>query len=111
MIPRTPMTNAVRILALTTFSLVVGAQALDSYLKDAPPVIWVLRLLPLLIFVPGLAADRVRTYIWLCFVILMYFITLVLRLFADPLAPVAQCVLFLRFLAFRMRPTSSSCRT
>ena len=69
--------------------LVVAAQALDCYLRDAPPVIWALRLVPLLIFVPGLLADRVRTYIWLCFVILMYFITLVLRLFADPLSPVA----------------------
>ena len=75
--------------ALVSFALLVAAQALDSYLREAPPVIWALRLVPLLIFVPGLAADRVRTYIWVCFVILMVFITLVERLFKEPLDPLA----------------------
>jgi uncharacterized membrane protein len=89
MTDRSFRTSFTRLWALATFAVLVAAQALDSYLKDAPAVIWALRLAPLLVFLPGLVADRVRTYIWLCFVILLYFVTLVLRLFVDPLDPVA----------------------
>lgn len=77
-------TSVTRALALATFAVFVLAQALDSLLRDAPAVIWFLRLAPLLVFIPGLMQDRPRTYIWLCFVILMYFITVVERLFREP---------------------------
>jgi uncharacterized membrane protein len=39
------------------------------------------------LFVPGMARDKLRSYIWLCFVSLMYFMNLVVRLFADPTGP------------------------
>ncbi len=35
---------------------------------------WVVQLLPLVILIPGLRQGNPRTYIWLCFVLLAYFI-------------------------------------
>jgi len=67
----------------------VGAQLIASAAQQPPLLIWVLRVAPLLIFFPGMLADRLRSYIWLCFVCLLYFVTLVLRLFADPTNPIA----------------------
>ena len=84
---------------LASFTVLILTQLLDSWVRQPPLTIWVLRVLPLLIFVPGLIRDNVRTYIWLCFVILLYFLTLVLRLFNDPEDPVAwvgmSCVVIL----------------
>ncbi|RYZ81770.1 MAG: DUF2069 domain-containing protein [Moraxellaceae bacterium] len=36
--------------------------------------LWFVKVIPLLIFVPGLLKKRYRTYSWLCFAILPYFI-------------------------------------
>ena len=49
-----------------------------------PWIIALGRLLPLIIFIPGLIRVAPRTVIWLCFVSLMYFISGVERLFATP---------------------------
>lgn len=89
MIERGPRTGLLRRLVIASLVLLLAAQALDSWVRQAPPVIWALRILPLAVFLPGLFRDRVRTYIWLCFVILLYFLTVVLRLFYDPADPVA----------------------
>ena len=59
-------------------------QMLASWQQQPPGIVWVLRVAPLLIFVPGMIADKLRSYIWVCFVSLLYFISLVLRLFAEP---------------------------
>ncbi|MCZ6830058.1 MAG: DUF2069 domain-containing protein [Gammaproteobacteria bacterium] len=71
---------------VAAFSLgaLLATQAVESFIQAAPWFIWLVRLLPLLIFVPGMRADKLRSYIWLCFVCLLYFMMLVLRLFADP---------------------------
>ncbi|TXS92204.1 DUF2069 domain-containing protein [Parahaliea maris] len=53
-------------------------------MNGVPAVIWLGKLLPLLLFLPGMLRDRLRSYIWLCFVCLLYFIALVERLFAIP---------------------------
>jgi len=37
-----------------------------------------------LIFLPGMLKDNLRSYIWLCFVCLGYFMILVQRIFAQP---------------------------
>ncbi|MHA7817067.1 MAG: DUF2069 domain-containing protein [Pseudohaliea sp.] len=67
------------------FWLVLFAQqALDAFVRQAPWIIWVAYLLPLLIFLPGMLRDRLRSYVWLCFVVLLYFVRLVERLFAEP---------------------------
>jgi uncharacterized membrane protein len=88
-LPRGEHTAIARRAALASLTMLVLTQLLDSWVRQPPLVIWALRVLPLLIFVPGLIRDNLRTYIWLCFVILMYFLTLVLRLFNDPADPVA----------------------
>ncbi len=74
--------------------LLLLQQAREVVVRDAPWIIWVAYLLPLLIFLPGMLRDRLRSYIWLCFVVLLYFIRLVERLFVDPtsLASIAGMV-------------------
>lgn len=59
-------------------------QAADAWTHQAPWFIWVLKLMPLLIFLPGMCKDNLRSYIWLCFVCLGYFMILVQRIFAQP---------------------------
>jgi|TARA_B100000315_G_scaffold237487_1_gene254321 uncharacterized membrane protein len=47
-------------------------------------IIWFIQVFPLLLFAIGLHRQRVRTYTWLCLVVLLYFMHGVLVLF-DPL--------------------------
>ena len=83
------ITAMTRRIALLSFVMLVLTQLLDSWVRQPPLIIWLMGIVPLLIFVPGLVRDAPRTYVWLCFVILMYFVILVLHLFADPHNPVA----------------------
>ena len=69
--------------------LLVLLQLLESAIQQPPLLVWVIRVLPLLIFVPGMQSDNLRSYIWVCFVCLLYFLTLVERLFIAPDNPVA----------------------
>jgi uncharacterized membrane protein len=59
-------------------------QVADAWVHQVPWIIWLGKLLPLLIFLPGMLKDNLRSFIWLCFVCLLYFIALVERLFAEP---------------------------
>ena len=43
--------------------------------------IWLIKIIPLLILIPGLIKKHHRTYSWLCFVILPYFIFITPALF------------------------------
>ena len=45
------------------------------------------KLVPLLLFLPGMYRDNLRSYIWLCFLSNMYFVVLVQRAFATPSDP------------------------
>jgi uncharacterized membrane protein len=47
--------------------------AAHLWMKSAPLVIYAISLIPLIIFIPGMLADRLRTLIWLGFVVLLYF--------------------------------------
>lgn len=67
-----------------SYALLLAQQTLDAALAQAPAVIWVFKLLPLLLFLPGMRRDNLRSYIWLCFVCLGYFAVLVERLFVAP---------------------------
>jgi uncharacterized membrane protein len=77
-----------------------GQTALSLAFTQPPWIIWLGSLLPLSLFLYGMWHDRLRSFIWLCFVSLLYFIALVERLFATPAAPlpwvgmVAVVVLF-----------------
>ena len=46
-------------------------------------VLWALVALPLLVFLPGMVRGQWKTYQWLCFVVLLYFMQLSTRLFAP----------------------------
>ncbi len=46
-------------------------------------LIWLIQVIPVLIFLPGLHRQRVRSYAWMTFVILLYFMHAVLVAF-DP---------------------------
>ena len=46
-------------------------------------VLWLIKSLPLLIFVPGLRARKLRTYAWLSFVVLLYFVQAVQTAFTE----------------------------
>jgi uncharacterized membrane protein len=80
-------THRARQLALTSYALLLGQQGLDALLNQAPWFIWALKLGPLLLFLPGMYRDNLRSYIWLCFVSNMYFVVLVQRIFAQPGSP------------------------
>lgn len=61
---------------------------------------WFVQTIPLLIFIPGLVHETHRTYSWLCFVILMYFLFYVplamgRNLWSDWLVIFLCCTLFI----------------
>lgn len=72
-----------------SYAVLLFSQALDAWAHNAPWIIWLAVLLPLLIFLPGMRRDNLRSFIWLCFVLLLYFMRLVVALFEDPSAPLA----------------------
>lgn len=64
--------------------LLLLQQVQDSWSHGAPWFIWSLKIVPLLMFVPGMLRDNLRSYVWLCFMTLGYFLILVQRIFAQP---------------------------
>lgn len=68
------------------FGLLLLATTLliDGFRRAVPLPVWGLWFLPLLVILPGLLRDRLRSVVWLCFVTLLYFVAAVQRLFAEP---------------------------
>ena len=62
-------------------------EAVDAWLRAAPAVVWLLKLGPLLVLLPWVWRDRLRSVIWVCFVCLLYFVPAVQRVFAEPQSP------------------------
>jgi len=88
-----------------SWALLLAVQVVDAWLHHMPWIFWLARLLPLLIFLPGMLRDNLRSYIWLCFVSLLYFIALVERLVAQPdniLSIVGMCAVVTLFTAAMM---------
>jgi uncharacterized membrane protein len=75
---------AAYLLVWVSWLLLFLQQVVDAWFYELPWIIWFGKLFPLLLFLPGMLRDRLRSYIWLCFVSLLYFISLVERLFALP---------------------------
>ncbi len=71
------------------WGVLVAQQLADAWVQQAPWIVWLAWCLPLLIFLPGMLQDRLRSYIWLCFVCLLYFMRLVVSVFAEPDSVVA----------------------
>ena len=71
------------------WGVLLAQQLADAWMQQAPWIVWLAWCLPLLIFLPGMLRDRLRSYIWLCFVCLLYFMRLVVSVFAEPDSVVA----------------------
>ena len=77
------------LLTWASWSVLLIVQVVDAWTMQLPWIFWLGMLVPLLVFLPGMLKDSLRSYIWLCFVCLIYFLTLVERLFAQPDSPIA----------------------
>ena len=65
---------------LAVFTL--GTLVSPSCNRDPNWVIWALHVLPLLVFLPGLLRQNVRSYVWMTFLLLGYFMMSVATVFA-----------------------------
>ena len=83
------LASRTRTLVWISYALLLCQQVAGVLLGNAPWIIWVAVVLPLLIFLPGMLQDLLRSYIWLCFVLLLYFMRLVVALFESPDSPIA----------------------
>ena len=66
---------------ILTFSVKTMMAVATGSNPAAAVAVWVFQTAPLLIFIPGLYARHLRTYAWLSFVSLLYFIPSVLTAF------------------------------
>ena len=83
-------------------------QVLSELRFNAPPQLLVIQLLPLVIFLPGIARDNLRSFVWLSFVVLAYFVSAILALFARSddgfaIAGVALLVMLFAVIALYIR--------
>ena len=67
-----------------SYGCLLAVLVTESLVQQAPWIAWLVRLLPLLVFLPGMRSDNLRSFIWLCFVCLLYFTGRVLQIFAQP---------------------------
>ena len=77
------------LLTWASWALLLLVQLADTWSRQAPWIFWLGAIVPLLLFLPGMLRNNLRSYLWLCFVCLMYFLVLVERLFAQPDNPLA----------------------
>lgn len=101
-----PRVAAARAVTLAGLTLLLGAITARMLSSGTPPLMLVPALLPLLIFVPGTWRGNPRSVALLCFVCLLYFCVLTVRLFApdrtlfDLIAMVAVVTLFVAAMLF-----------
>ena len=113
--------SAILWVLLWLFWLALLAQQTIAELRfNAPVQLLVIQALPLLVFMPGVARDNLRSVIWLTFVLLGYFVWAVLAAFArtdDPLAQLgvalivalfAVAALYIRFRGQELKSASSA---
>ena len=67
-----------------SFAALLVQQAVEAWQQHAPWFIWLVKLMPLLLFLPGMFKGKLRSYIWVCFVCCGYFVMLIQRVFAQP---------------------------
>ena len=100
------LSNRAQILVWVGWLVLLLVQVADAWQSQMPWIFWLAKILPLLIFLPGMLRNNLRSYLWLCFVCLLYFLVLVERLFAQPnsflavTGMVAVVVLFIASMLF-----------
>jgi uncharacterized membrane protein len=77
-------TTALWTLLWLAIAVLFAAQALDAWQRQAPALVWIAKLGPLLVVLPGVFRDKLRSMVWLSFVVLLYFLFAVQRIFAEP---------------------------
>ena len=73
-----------------SLAVLLGTQAWDAWQRAAPVLVLFFWFAPLLVVIPGMLRDRLRSVAWLSFVSLLYFVWAILRIFAEPESPRAQ---------------------
>ena len=79
-----PTLNRLLWLCLSFYLLLLAIITLDTW--QAPAHFWTawsLQSLPLLLLLPGLLQKHYRSYSWLCFLLLLYFISYVVQVYAS----------------------------
>lgn len=97
---RGPLTRALWWLMWLSWLGLCAQQVMNVARFGAPWPMWVLWLLPLVLFMPGVARDNLRAVIWLCLVTMFYFVLAVEWVFAQPTALVPISGLLLVVLLF-----------
>lgn len=83
------MIDKSRIAVLLSYYALLGVYTLNSLWLipggnvTAIVFLWLLKVVPLLIFLPGLRRKHLRTYAWLSFVVLLYFVVGVQTAFVE----------------------------
>ena len=108
MTSRGPKTNFLHLLFWLLLLGFILQQVLSELRFNAPPQLLVIQLLPLVIFLPGIARDNLRSFVWLSFVVLAYFVSAILALFARSddgfaIAGVALLVMLFTVIALYIR--------
>lgn len=70
-------------------ALIIGVISFWNLTRSSgvSPVIWLIQALPLLLLVPGMLKGWYRSYSWLCFTLLFYFIFATMRVFSSAVQP------------------------
>jgi len=90
---------------LLLYFLVIALSVLASP-NFSTLIIWLIQICPLLIFLPGLHRNSLRTFAWLCFVCLLYFVHAVLvsftpeRLYYGLVEVALCCLMFVSLIIF-----------
>ncbi len=80
------LTHQAWLIAALSYGLLVLTLSLEHWwlnppAVDSPLLIWLARIGPLLIFIPGVILKKPRGFAWLCFVVLFYFTSAVVDAF------------------------------
>ena len=81
-----PLARYAKLLALLSLlGLLLTYSANSLLLNHSAPnfTVWLIQIVPLAALLPGLLHNSVRTYQWLCFLVLIYFIVAVLAAFSP----------------------------
>ena len=77
------LSDITHVVVLCSFIGLISLLVAELAVGKATTMQWLVRLVPLLIFFPGLVYANVRTHILLCFVSLLYFMIFVQAIFAS----------------------------
>lgn len=79
--------NQVLWLFLISYGVLILVIAVDTFLSITQPnKFWpalLLQIVPLIMLLPGIVLKRYRSYSWVCFLMLIYFVSYVVQVYAS----------------------------